>query len=276
MAPMAPITVRTSPRLHVLGKWHAAAYPVLLTFAAGCSGSTPDETTSSRHEALTSTYHTVLEFPAGMSHWNTAIASSDGDVKINDRARVTGAITSVAIVYWFNQDGIVPSLIAVAASAAAMSWWYSRKIEAPRVSMTPRQIRQEAGSMLKEFKEFAMRGNVIDMAVGIIIGGAFGTIVKSLVDDVIMPPIGVLLGGVDFSQIGWTLKPAMGDKPAVVIGIGKFIQAIVDFLIIAFAIFLVVKVANRMKREQPAPAPAGPTPTERLLAEIRDLLRQGR
>ena len=80
----------------------------------------------------------------------------------------------------------------------------------------------------------------------------------------------------DFSQLGWVLKPAVGDKPAVVLGIGKFIQAIVDFLVIAFVIFLVVKAANRMRREEPAPAPAGPSPTERLLTEIRDLLRQGR
>ena len=131
-------------------------------------------------------------------------------------------------------------------------------------------------SMAKEFKEFAMRGNVLDLAVGVVIGAAFGKIVSSLVGDVIMPPIGVLLGGVDFSQIGWVLKPAMGDKPAIVLGIGKFIQAIVDFLIIAFVIFLVVKAVNRMKRAEPPPAPAGPSPTERLLAEIRDLLRQGR
>ena len=130
--------------------------------------------------------------------------------------------------------------------------------------------------MAKEFREFVMRGNVLDLAVGVVIGAAFGKIVSSLVGDVIMPPIGVLLGGVDFSQIGWVLKPAVGDKPAVVLGIGKFIQAIVDFLVIAFVIFLVVKAANRMKRDEPAPAPAGPSPTERLLQEIRDLLRQGR
>jgi large conductance mechanosensitive channel len=130
--------------------------------------------------------------------------------------------------------------------------------------------------MAEEFREFVMRGNVLDLAVGVVIGAAFGKIVSSLVGDVIMPPIGVLLGGVDFAQIGWVLKPAVGDKPAVVLGIGKFIQAIVDFLVIAFVIFLVVKVVNRMKREEPPPAPAGPTPTERLLAEIRDLLRQGR
>jgi len=129
--------------------------------------------------------------------------------------------------------------------------------------------------MGKEFREFVMRGNVLDLAVGVVIGAAFGKIVSSLVGDVIMPPIGVLLGGVDFSQIGWVLKPAMGDKPAVVLGIGKFIQAILDFLVIAFVIFMVVKAVNRMKREEP-PAPAGPTPTERLLTEIRDLLRQGR
>ena len=130
--------------------------------------------------------------------------------------------------------------------------------------------------MAKEFREFVMRGNVLDLAVGVVIGAAFGKIVSSLVGDVIMPPIGVLLGGVDFSQIGWVLKPAVGDKPAVVLGIGKFIQAIVDFLVIAFVIFLVVKVVNRMKREEPPTAPAGPPPTERLLTEIRDLLRQGR
>ena len=130
--------------------------------------------------------------------------------------------------------------------------------------------------MAKEFREFVMRGNVLDLAVGVVIGAAFGKIVSSLVGDVIMPPIGVLLGGVDFSQIGWVLKPAVGDKPAVVLGIGKFIQAILDFLVIAFVIFMVVKAVNRMKREEPPPAPAGPTPTERLLTEIRDLLRQGR
>jgi len=130
--------------------------------------------------------------------------------------------------------------------------------------------------MGKEFREFVMRGNVLDLAVGVVIGAAFGKIVSSLVGDVIMPPIGVLLGGVDFSQIGWVLKPAMGDKPAVVLGIGKFIQAILDFVVIAFVIFMVVKAVNRMKREEPPAAPAGPTPTERLLTEIRDLLRQGR
>jgi large conductance mechanosensitive channel len=130
--------------------------------------------------------------------------------------------------------------------------------------------------MGQEFKAFVMRGNVLDLAVGVIIGAAFGKIVSSFVGDVLMPPIGILLGGVDFTQLGWTLKGAVGDKPAVVLGIGKFLQAIVDFVIVAFVIFLVVKAANRMKREAPPPPPAGPSPTERLLSEIRDLLRQGR
>jgi large conductance mechanosensitive channel len=130
--------------------------------------------------------------------------------------------------------------------------------------------------MAREFKAFVMRGNVLDLAVGVVIGAAFGKIVSSLVGDVLMPPIGLILGGVDFSQIGWVLKPAVGDKPAVMIGIGKLIQAIVDFLIIAFVIFMVVKAVSRMKREEPSPAPLAPSPTERLLTEIRDLLRQGR
>jgi large conductance mechanosensitive channel len=128
----------------------------------------------------------------------------------------------------------------------------------------------------QEFKAFVMRGNVVDLAVGVVIGAAFGRIVTSLVGDVIMPPIGVMLGGVDFSQLAWVLKPAVGDKPAVVLGIGKFLQTIVDFLVVAFVIFLVVKAVNRMRREEPAPPPPGPSPTERLLGEIRDLLRQGR
>ena len=130
--------------------------------------------------------------------------------------------------------------------------------------------------MTQEFKTFVLRGNVLDLAVGVVIGAAFGKIVSSLVGDVVMPPIGLLLGGVDFSQLGWILKPAAGDKPAVVLGIGKFIQAIVDFLVIAFVIFMVIKAANRMKREEPAPAPPGLSPTERLLTEIRDQLRPGR
>ena len=109
--------------------------------------------------------------------------------------------------------------------------------------------------MGQEFRAFVMRGNVVDLAVGVVIGAAFGKIVSSFVGDVLMPPIGLLLGGVDFSQLGWVLKPAVGDKPAIVLGIGKFIQSIVDFLIIAFAIFMVVKAVNRMKREEPPPRP---------------------
>jgi large conductance mechanosensitive channel len=128
----------------------------------------------------------------------------------------------------------------------------------------------------QEFKTFVMRGNVVDLAVGVIIGAAFGKIVSSLVGDVLMPPIGLLLGGVDFTQIGWVLKPAAGDQPAVVVGIGKFVQSIVDFLIVALVIFMVVKAVNRMRREEPPPPPPAPSTTERLLGEIRDLLRAGR
>ena len=101
-------------------------------------------------------------------------------------------------------------------------------------------------SMMSEFKEFAMRGNVVDMAVGVIIGGAFGKIVTSFVADVIMPPIGLLLGGVDFKALAYTLKPAQGDVAAVMINYGKFIQTIVDFTIIAFVIFLAIKAMNSL------------------------------
>jgi large conductance mechanosensitive channel len=129
--------------------------------------------------------------------------------------------------------------------------------------------------MMKEFKQFAMRGNVVDMAVGIIIGAAFGKIVSSLVNDVIMPPIGLLLGGVDFSSFMITLKQAMGDVPAVTINYGVFINTVIDFVIVAFAIFMVIKGMNRMKKkEEEAPAaPPAPTKQETLLAEIRDLLK---
>lgn len=106
--------------------------------------------------------------------------------------------------------------------------------------------------MLKEFKEFAMRGNVVDMAVGIVIGAAFGKIVSSIVSDVIMPPIGVLLGGVDFSNLAITLKSATADAEAVVISYGKFIQTVVDFVIVAFAIFMVVKAMNSLKKKKEA------------------------
>ena len=131
-------------------------------------------------------------------------------------------------------------------------------------------------SMLKEFKEFAVKGNVVDMAVGIIIGAAFGKIISSLVGDVVMPPIGLILGGVDFSDLAYTLKAAVGDTPAVVIAYGKFIQTLVDFTIIAFAIFLAIKVLNAAKKEEEkAPEePPKPSNEEVLLTEIRDLLKK--
>ncbi|MBN2585927.1 MAG: large-conductance mechanosensitive channel protein MscL [Candidatus Fermentibacteraceae bacterium] len=129
--------------------------------------------------------------------------------------------------------------------------------------------------MIKEFKAFAMRGNVIDMAVGIVIGVAFGAIVSSLVADVIMPPVGVLLGGVSFENLAVTLQEAGGDVPAVTLNYGRFMQALLDFLIIAFAIFMVVKGMNSLKRKQEvAPAaPPAPSKEEVLLTEIRDLLK---
>ena len=131
-------------------------------------------------------------------------------------------------------------------------------------------------SFVAEFKEFASRGNVVDMAVGIIIGAAFGKIVSSFVDDVVMPPLGVLIGGVDFSDLALTLREASGDAAAVTLNYGKFVQTVFDFLIIAFAIFVMVKAINRLKRkeeEKPA-APAEPSREETLLAEIRDILKE--
>ena len=115
-------------------------------------------------------------------------------------------------------------------------------------------------SILKEFKTFAVKGNVVDMAVGIIIGAAFGKIVSSFVGDIIMPPLGVMIGGVDFSDLAVTLKAAEGDLPAVMLAYGKFIQSIIDFVIVAFAIFMGVKVINRLKREEEVveEAPAAP------------------
>ncbi len=130
--------------------------------------------------------------------------------------------------------------------------------------------------MWKEFKAFAMRGNVVDMAVGIVIGAAFGKIVSSFVSDVLMPPIGLLLGGMDFSQLMVVLREAAGDTPMVAIKYGVFINTVMDFLIVAFAIFLVVKGMNRLKKKEeskPAPPPQ-PSREEMLLTEIRDILRQ--
>lgn len=136
-------------------------------------------------------------------------------------------------------------------------------------------------SMVSEFKEFAMRGNVVDMAVGIVIGGAFGKIVSSFVADVLMPPLGLMLGGMDFSDLAVTLQAATAEAEAVQLKYGVFVQTVVDFLIIAFAIFLVVKGMNtamdKMKKEEeekPAEPPK-PSKEEVLLTEILDALRSG-
>ena len=131
-------------------------------------------------------------------------------------------------------------------------------------------------SMMTEFRDFAMRGNVVDMAVGIVIGGAFGKIVSSFVSDVLMPPIGLALGGVNFSDLAMTLQEASGDVAAVTLNYGSFIQTVIDFIIIAFAIFMVIKAMNSMKKkEEEAPAaPPKPSAEETLLTEIRDSLRK--
>lgn len=134
-------------------------------------------------------------------------------------------------------------------------------------------------SMLQEFKDFTMKGNVVDMAVGVIIGGAFGKIVSSIVADVIMPPIGVILGGVNFSDLVITIKEATKnaagvDVPAVVISYGKFIQTVIDFTIIAAAIFLIIKLINSAKKKaEEAVSEPAPSKEEVLLTEIRDLLK---
>ncbi len=130
-------------------------------------------------------------------------------------------------------------------------------------------------SIVSEFKTFAVKGNVVDMAVGIIIGAAFGKIVTALVAGVIMPPIGVLLGGVDFTDLAIVVKEAVGDTPAVLISYGAFLQTVIDFVIIAFAIFMLVKGINSLKKkEEAAPsAPPAPSAQEILLTEIRDLLK---
>jgi len=131
--------------------------------------------------------------------------------------------------------------------------------------------------LVKEFKEFAMRGNVVDLAVGVIIGGAFGKIVASFVNDVLMPPIGVLLGGVDFKEYKKaTLVAATADAPAVTLNYGMFLQNIIDFLIIAFVIFMFIKAINSAKKkEEAAPAaPPAPSNEEVLLTQIRDLLKE--
>ena len=130
--------------------------------------------------------------------------------------------------------------------------------------------------IIDEFKSFAVKGNVIDLAVGIIIGTAFGKIVSSFVNDVIMPPIGILIGGVKFSSLKIVLKEAVGETPAISINYGNFLQVTFDFLIIAFAIFIVIKAMNAAKKKEEAKpaAPAPPTKEEVLLTEIRDLLKK--
>ena len=129
-------------------------------------------------------------------------------------------------------------------------------------------------ALLDELKQFAMRGNVVDLAVGVVIGGAFGKIVSSFVNDVLMPPLGLLLGGVNFGGLAVTLKAAEGEAPAVLWKYGAFIQTIVDFAIIAFAIFLVVKGMNAMQKQKEAAPPPPPAAEVVLLTEIRDTLRQ--
>lgn len=132
---------------------------------------------------------------------------------------------------------------------------------------------------IQEFKEFAVKGNVVDMAVGIIIGGAFGKIVSSFVNDVVMPPIGAMLGGTDFSKLQIIVKEAVGEAPAVAIKYGMFLNTVIDFVIVAFVIFMLIKGMNNLKRkeEAPAPEPAAPAPTPediQLLREIRDALKK--
>ncbi|MCU0390526.1 MAG: large-conductance mechanosensitive channel protein MscL [Thermoflexibacter sp.] len=130
---------------------------------------------------------------------------------------------------------------------------------------------------ISEFKEFAMKGNLIDFAVGVVIGGAFAAVSGSFVNDIFTPPIGLLIDNVDFTKLAIELAPAEGDKPAVAINYGKFLQAVINFIIVAFVMFLVVKGMNAMKKQEaaaPPPAPPEPTASEKLLAEIRDLLKK--
>ncbi len=137
-------------------------------------------------------------------------------------------------------------------------------------------------SFLKDFKAFAMKGNVIDMAVGVIIGGAFGKIVSSLVSDIIMPPLGILLGGVNFKELAFELKPATIENgqeiaAAVMLNYGLFIQNVIDFLIIALSIFVIIRIASKLSRKKEAPTPSAPpkpSKEEILLTEIRDLLKE--
>ena len=134
--------------------------------------------------------------------------------------------------------------------------------------------------MLKEFRDFAMRGNVVDLAVGVIIGAAFGTIVSSLVDDIIMPPIGMALAGIDFAKLAWTLQPAVigadgkEEHAAIVIAYGKFLNALIKFVIVAWVLFLIIRGMNSMKKKEAAAPPAAPPEDIVLLREIRDALKR--
>jgi large conductance mechanosensitive channel len=131
--------------------------------------------------------------------------------------------------------------------------------------------------IVSEFKAFAMKGNVVDMAVGIIIGAAFGKIVSSIVNDIIMPPLGLLIGGVNFTDLKFVMKAAIDNKPAVTLNYGNFLQVIFDFIIVAFAVFMVIKAMNAAKKKQEAALPVippAPTKEEILLTEIRDLLKK--
>ncbi|WJY15468.1 large-conductance mechanosensitive channel protein MscL [Pectobacteriaceae bacterium CE90] len=131
-------------------------------------------------------------------------------------------------------------------------------------------------NFIKEFREFAMRGNVIDLAVGVIVGSAFGKIISSLVSDIIMPPLGLLIAGIDFKHFHFILRQAQNNTPAVIINYGTFIQNVFDFIIVAFAIFALVRLINSMhhKQEEKPKIPAEPSAEEKLLIEIRDLLKQ--
>ncbi len=132
--------------------------------------------------------------------------------------------------------------------------------------------------MLKEFKEFAMKGNVMDLAIAVIVGGAFGKIVTSLVNDILMPVLGIILGRINFADLKFVIAPASGDVVEAAFRYGAFIQSVIDFLIISFCIFIFVKLISSFKKKEPAkddPAPAEPSKEELLLAEIRDLLKKG-
>jgi large conductance mechanosensitive channel len=133
--------------------------------------------------------------------------------------------------------------------------------------------------LVDEFKAFAMKGNVVDMAVGIIIGAAFGKIIASMVSDIIMPPLGLLIGGVNFTDLKIVMKAAVGDNPAVTLKYGNFLQVVFDFLIVALVVFMMIKAMNAAKKKEDAkpsapPAPPAPTKEEILLTEIRDLLKK--